>query len=310
MIVNTGDGLNHRLAVVSKDVFHKAATEVPTMDEIRQHLVDAFGSDLDAHSPVWISRFGNASRIASSFRAGRVFLAGDAAHQFFPAGGQGMNVGLQDATNLAWKLAIASQLESGNTITHNPAIERILDSYNRERLSVATAVTENVQAQLACFLADSKHAQALRSVMAEALTIPPLNALWAQRMSGFGEPRAPYSTDAPQDKARLVGTVFTHLRVGSAGGDVLQKLASDRFTLLLREDIGDLDGQAELKAEVARWTRVNLLASQTSSSDSRWDDVYAVLIRPDLRIAWSCQKTDRGLKAKLSLTAVLQYWLG
>ncbi|GAB4588017.1 hypothetical protein Ntsu_58490 [Nocardia sp. IFM 10818] len=76
-----------------------------TIDEVRARVRELADADWGMHSPIWLSRFGNASRQAERYRQGRVLLAGDAAHQHFPAGGVGMNVGIQDAMNLGWKLA-------------------------------------------------------------------------------------------------------------------------------------------------------------------------------------------------------------
>src|SRR6201999_360527 len=120
-----------------------------------------FGSDLGVHSPAWLSRFGSACRVATSFRKGRVLLAGDAAHQFLPAGGQGMNLGIQDATNLAWKLIYA--LRNPGSDDNSSTVEYVLDSYTQERLAAAEDVIENVLAQMALILAEKPHENALRS---------------------------------------------------------------------------------------------------------------------------------------------------
>lgn len=102
MMVPTGDGTNYHFVGMFTDSRDIPVSPALTMEEGRGHMRDAFGSDLGAHSPVWLSRSGSACRIADpTMRAGRVFVAGDAAHQLLPVGGQGMNVGLQDATNLA-----------------------------------------------------------------------------------------------------------------------------------------------------------------------------------------------------------------
>ena len=77
----------------------------PTLDDLRQALITVYGTDYGVHDPTWISRFTDATRQAESYRAGRVLLAGDSAHVHYPAGGQGLSLGVQDAVNLGWKLA-------------------------------------------------------------------------------------------------------------------------------------------------------------------------------------------------------------
>src|SRR5690606_22268561 len=111
----------------------------PTLDEFRHELTLIAGTDFGAHSPRWLSRFGDATRLADSYRVGRVLLAGDAAHIHPPAGGQGLNLGLQDAVNLGWKLA--AQL-------HGWAPDGLLDTYETERRPVAASVLDNTLAQI------------------------------------------------------------------------------------------------------------------------------------------------------------------
>jgi 2-polyprenyl-6-methoxyphenol hydroxylase-like FAD-dependent oxidoreductase len=90
------------------------------------------------HSPRRLTRFGDATRLAERYRDGRVLLAGDAAHIHPPMGGQGLNLGIQDAFNLGWKLAA----EVGGW-----APEGLLDSYQAERQPVAAGVLSNTRAQ-------------------------------------------------------------------------------------------------------------------------------------------------------------------
>lgn len=110
----------------------------PTLTELRQQVKALAGTDFGAHSPRWISRFGDATRLAERYRLGRVFLAGDAAHVHPPFGGQGLNLGLQDAFNLGWKLAAE---------VRGRAPEGLLDSYDSERRPVAADVLQNTRAQ-------------------------------------------------------------------------------------------------------------------------------------------------------------------
>ena len=131
-----GDGV-YRVVVPAARVAEDR-TVPPTLDELKQQLRAFAGTDFGAHSPRWISRFGDATRLAERYRIGRVLLAGDAAHIHPPLGGQGLNLGIQDAFNLGWKLA--AEIDGW-------APEDLLDSYHTERHPVAADVLDNTRAQ-------------------------------------------------------------------------------------------------------------------------------------------------------------------
>jgi 2-polyprenyl-6-methoxyphenol hydroxylase-like FAD-dependent oxidoreductase len=133
-----GDGV-YRVIVPAAGVADDR-TVPPTLAEFRQQLRVVAGTDFDVHSPRWLSRFGDATRLAERYRTGRVLLAGDAAHIHPPTGGQGLNLGIQDAFNLGWKLAA----EVGGW-----APDGLLDSYHTERHPVAADVLDNTRAQMA-----------------------------------------------------------------------------------------------------------------------------------------------------------------
>ena len=111
----------------------------PTFAEFTQRLRALAGSDFGVHSPRWITRFGDATRLAERYRAGRVLLAGDAAHVHPPIGGQGLNLGIQDAFNLGWKLAAE---------VNGWAPDGLLDSYQTERHPVAADVLNTTRARM------------------------------------------------------------------------------------------------------------------------------------------------------------------
>jgi 2-polyprenyl-6-methoxyphenol hydroxylase-like FAD-dependent oxidoreductase len=121
----SGDGA-YRVVVPAEGVAEDRSVP-PTLEELKQQLRVFAGTDFGVHSPRWLSRFGDATRLAERYRTGRVLLAGDAAHIHPPIGGQGLNLGIQDAFNLGWKLAA----EVGGW-----APEELLDSQTG-RLSVA-----------------------------------------------------------------------------------------------------------------------------------------------------------------------------
>lgn len=176
MMVPLGDG-RHRVIVMNAQRPHVAATEAATLEELAQVSTAIAGHDFGLHDPVWLSRFGDETRLARRYRQGRIFLAGDAAHIHMPAGGQGMNVGMQDAMNLGWKLA-------GVLKGHAP--DSLLDSYHAERHPVGQALQHNTLAQTALLTRFDPHTLALRAAVSDMLAQPELNRKMASDLSGFG----------------------------------------------------------------------------------------------------------------------------
>ena len=136
-----------------------------TVDELRSALIRIAGTDFGLHSPRWISRYNDAARQAAAYRSGRVLLAGDAAHIHYPAGGQGLNTGVQDAVNLGWKLA---QVVAGHSL------ETLLDTYERERHPVGARVLANTRAQTALTRPDAQ-TEALRGIIGDMIARPEVN---------------------------------------------------------------------------------------------------------------------------------------
>jgi len=112
----------------------------PTLRDVSEALVGIYGTDFGIHSPTWISRFTDMARQAAAYRDRRVLLAGDAAHVHPPMGGQGLNIGVQDAVNVGWKLA---------QVVKRTSSESLLDTYHTERHPVAARVLRNTMAQVA-----------------------------------------------------------------------------------------------------------------------------------------------------------------
>src|SRR4051812_12791444 len=119
----------------------------PTLSELREALIRVYGTDFGAHSPTWISRFTDTTRQAAAYRSGRVLLAGDAAHVHYPAGGQGISLGIQDAVNLGWKLA---------QVVHGTCPDSLLDTYHDERHPVAARALRYTMAQTALQRGDAR----------------------------------------------------------------------------------------------------------------------------------------------------------
>ncbi|MEU2159704.1 rifampin monooxygenase [Streptomyces sp. NPDC019208] len=164
-----------RVVVPADGVAEDRAT-APTLEEFRTQLRAFAGTDFGAHSPRWLSRFGDATRQAERYRAGRVLLAGDAAHIHPPTGGQGLNLGVQDAFNLGWKLAAE---------VNGWAPEGLLDSYHAERHPVGAAVLDNTRAQIA-LLGTDPGATALRGLFARLMEFEAVNLYVTEMITAVG----------------------------------------------------------------------------------------------------------------------------
>ncbi|MFF1681878.1 rifampin monooxygenase [Streptomyces sp. NPDC058256] len=153
-----------RVVVPADGVAEDRAAE-PTLDDFKKQLRAFAGTDFGVHSPRWLSRFGDATRQAERYRVGRVLLAGDAAHIHPPTGGQGLNLGVQDAFNLGWKLAAA---------VNGWAPEGLLDSYHTERHPVGARVLDNTRAQITLLGTDAG-ATALRELFSKLMDFEEVN---------------------------------------------------------------------------------------------------------------------------------------
>jgi 2-polyprenyl-6-methoxyphenol hydroxylase-like FAD-dependent oxidoreductase len=146
-----------------------------TLDELEETVTRISGVDFGLHDPEWLTKFGNATRVAADYRHGRVLLAGDSAHMHFPAGGVGLNLGLQDAMNLGWKLA---------AVVQGRAADALLDTYSAERKPWGDDVAEHTLAQTALITATNPTGQALRALLSGLVrTLPDLSLLLARRLS-------------------------------------------------------------------------------------------------------------------------------
>ena len=172
--VPLGDGV-YRI-VVPADGVAEDRTAPPTLEELKQQLLVFAGTDFGVHSPRWLSRFGDATRLAERYRTGRVLLAGDAAHVHPPVGGQGLNLGIQDAFNLGWKLAaeVSGWAPAG-----------LLDSYHSERHPVAADVLNSTRAQIE-LMSLEPGPQAARRLLAELLDFEEVNRYLIEKVSSIG----------------------------------------------------------------------------------------------------------------------------
>lgn len=299
LLTPIGDGIHYRIATVRKD---NGPSQL-SLDGIRALLREHYGSDFGAHSVVWASTFGSAFRVAETFRRGRVLLAGDAAHQFLPAGGQGMNLGIQDATNLSWKLALVA-----NGALDAATGNKLLDTYNSERLPAAQETIQNTMAQMALFCADSFQDFALRNVLSEALKSTELNQLWAKRVSGFGEPLGPYRSVGNRHHW-MIGTRLSHIPQLDRFSDLFAKLASStHFALIAFSDRTSSTSQDELQSVCSKWHGHVQMLSLAAPEGHHWSDIHAILVRPDERVAWVSENSLHSTNIGKSLDQVLQAW--
>ncbi|WP_282793570.1 FAD-dependent monooxygenase [Streptomyces sp. CC224B] len=243
-----------------------------TFEELRANVLRITGRDFGMRDPRWLSRFGNAARQAAAYRAGRVLLAGDAAHMHFPAGGVGLNVGVQDAANLGWKLA---------AVARGAADERLLDTYHRERHPVGAALLATTRAQTALMTAYSSDGLALRALLSEAVATVPafsrklaegLTALDVAYDTAYSTPYTPADGDGA-DRHPLTGRRAPDLRL-TEDLRLYDLLRAGRPVLL---DFGGHDGGTWPEAVVHQGPPV------TDRPD--WAGVGSALIRPDGHVA-------------------------
>ncbi len=284
--VNPSEGGGpYRVALTEE---HVEYTSEPTLEDLSEVLIGAYGTDFGVRSPTWISRFTDMSRQATSYRHGRVLLAGDAAHVHPPQGGQGLNTGVQDAVNLGWKLA---------QVVNKTSPENLLDTYHDERHPVGARVLHNTMAQVALSRPDDRH-QALRDTMNKLLSMDEPRRHIVGMISGL---------DIHYDLGEghpLLGRRMPDLDLTTPNGPLrVCTLLHDARPMLL--NLGDLGG-----FDITPWAdRVRLIDAEYNGA---WElpvlgavtAPTAVLIRPDGYVACVGDGTDK------SLADALTTWFG
>ncbi|MFF1478152.1 rifampin monooxygenase [Streptomyces sp. NPDC058301] len=262
-----------RVVLPADGVAEDRATE-PTLDEFKQQLRAYAGTDFGVHSPRWLSRFGDATRQAERYRVGRVFLAGDAAHIHPPTGGQGLNLGVQDAFNLGWKLAAA---------VNGWAPEGLLDSYHAERHPVGAAVLDNTRAQITLMGTDPGPT-ALRELFSKLMDFEEVNRYVTGMITAVG-----IRYDFGEG----------HELLGRRLRDV--QLKQGRLYELMRGGRGLLLDQSG-RLSVEGWAdRVDHVVDVVDGGEEL--DVPAVLLRPDGHVVWAGDD-------QRELLSVLPQWFG
>ncbi|MFB7434728.1 rifampin monooxygenase [Streptomyces microflavus] len=267
--IPNGDGTFR--VIVPADGVSEDRAAAPTLEEFKQRLRDLAGTDFGVHSPRWLSRFGDATRQAERYRMGRVLLAGDAAHIHPPTGGQGLNLGVQDAFNLGWKLAAE---------VNGWAPEGLLDSYHSERHPVGARVLDNTRAQIT-LLGTGPGATALREMFAKLMDFEEVNRYVTGMIT---------AVDVRYDLGEgheLLGRRLRDLPLGQ--GRLYELMHGGRGLLL--------DRTGELS--VAGWEdRVDHVADAAEELDAP-----AVLLRPDGHVAWAGEEQKE-------LNGALPRWFG
>ncbi|KAG6362749.1 hypothetical protein INS49_007842 [Diaporthe citri] len=314
LVIASGDGPTGRRFIGNTPLVQITPGEHPTApseSEVREWAVRVFRSHFNFHGMTWSSVVGNAMRLAESFRSGRVFIAGDAAHQIFPSGGQGMNTGLVDATNLAWKLAA---VVTGQIGPDPRVIERVLDSYTTERRALAEAVSQNARMQMQVLFEYTEDERAVSAFINEALGEPSLNKRWAQRFTGFGDPVEPYQLAFDgRTSDSLVGTRITHIADDNDHA-LLEATLKGIFVLAAvggsDREAGDFGKFKDLVKTGKHEGLVHVLEAPVKGLAEKWKQVKAMLIRPDFRVAWVARDDDDTDVSQAGLAKVLEWWLG
>jgi 2-polyprenyl-6-methoxyphenol hydroxylase-like FAD-dependent oxidoreductase len=276
-----GNGGPVRVMVTEQQI---GPSSEPTLHDLSEALITVYGTDFGIHSPTWISRFSDMTRQAAAYRAGRVLLAGDSAHVHYPAGGQGLSLGVQDAVNLGWKLA---------QVVNGASPEGLLDTYHEERHPVAAGALRHTMAQTALQRQDER-TKALADVVSELAMMDEPRKRLVGIVSGL-DIRYDLGEGHP-----LLGRRMPDLDLVTADGPlrVFDLLHGAKPVLLNLGEPGSFD--------IASWAdRVQLI---DAGYDGPWElpvlgvvtAPAAVLIRPDGYVAWVGDPTQLGLADALT----------
>jgi 2-polyprenyl-6-methoxyphenol hydroxylase-like FAD-dependent oxidoreductase len=293
-----------RLAVIDHATLHDPLDKPATFGELRASALRLAGTDFGMRDTpaAWLSMVGNAARQAARYRAGRVLLAGDAAHIHYPAGGQGLNLGLQDATNLAWKLAAEIR---------GWAPPGLLDSYHAERYPVGLDVIDDSLAQCGLFANPTREGVALRDRFNTILgEHPSLCRELAVRLSGLGINYPPPRQGLLPAQALLAGQRVPDLNLRGAPGTTFALLHPAKFVLLTLAPPAPTapppapaalppvptalaaPPAAPAAPPAAFAARLDTVTAQLAGDSPDWACIRAMLIRPDGYIAWATSADD------------------
>ncbi len=263
---------------------HLGPTGDPTLRDLSEALIAVWGTDYGVHSPTWISRFTDAARQAEAYRDRRVLLAGDAAHVHNPVGGQGLNIGVQDAVNLGWKLA---------QVVKRTAPDSLLDTYHAERHPVAARVLRDTIAQVMLFSPDDR-VKTLGDTISELLAmdeprrqirredVRPGRPLRPRR--GTPAARTPHARSRPGHRRRPAAGLHPAARCPA-------RAAQPRRARRLRHHSMGRSRSVD-RRRIRRYVGASGIGAVTAPT--------AVLIRPDGYVAWVGDLTQPGLPDALT----------
>ncbi|MER6697378.1 FAD-dependent monooxygenase [Streptomyces fimicarius] len=277
-----------RIVVCERGTPPRRRESPPEFAEVAAAWERLTGESIAHAEPVWVSCFGDATRQVTTYRRGRVLLAGDAAHIHLPAGGQGMNTGIQDAMNLGWKLG---------AVATGRAPESLLDSYHEERHPVGSRLLMNTRAQ-GLLLLGGPEVRPLREVFGELVRFDEVARHLAAMVSG-----QEIRYDVGGGSHPLLGRRMPHL-------ELLGAEHKTSTTELLRTGRGlllDLAGNARLRQRAVPWAaRVDTVVAEPHDGPAVQDlaGTTALLIRPDGHVAWAAPGSHH------DLPMALERWFG
>lgn len=259
-----------------------------TLDELSSSVRRITGENVGLGTPRWLSHFTDAARLADCYRDRRVLLAGDAAHVHFPIGAQGLNLGLQDAANLGWKLAAE---------VRGWAPKMLLHTYDKERRPVARGVLREIQAQLVLMRTDDA-INPLRELFGELLALDAVNTFLSRMVAGT-DVRYDFGLESDGD---LVGRFAPSQVVKTHDGDMrlAELLRAGRAVAVLHEGFPGLAG---LRAQWAG--RVDVVSTIAPCPEAR-----GLLLRPDGHVAWIMTDQASEEAATASLQQAMASWFG
>jgi len=274
-IGKTGNGNGARIVLTERELH---ADGEPTLRDVSEALVAIYGSDFGIRHPTWISRFTDVTRQAAAYRDRRVLLAGDAAHVHPPVGGQGLNLGVQDAVNLGWKLA---------RVVRGVSPETLLDTYHAERHAVGARVLKNTMTQVALRRPDDR-SKALSDAVTELLQMDEPRKRWGAEYSGLAI-RYDFGEGHPLLGRRMPDL---DLVVGADSVRVFEFLHKAEAVLLTFGEPIDVAHVHSIDAKYDGAWELPVVGRVAAPS--------AVLVRPDGYVAWVGEGSDAGLADALT----------